>query len=469
MRLSLVAPAALFVLALAACSGGGTPTNTTSPTVAATALPETTAVTELDSPTPTTTPWVPPPPVTNRPGEPRVAPDALHPSVGLREDGVPLEAQGTLAVYGKELRGAPNLEVVVFDLERQERISSFELEANLSFSVQLAGNRVIASFGKQIWSYALDGSEARLLNEELSFSYMRPSPDGSHLAVTGSNEEHPTSIGLIDVASGDLLQLLNLQVEAPGWQGEPHPARWLSESEVLVGGLCNCDVPVEGYFPVSVALDGTVTRDPSNVPPDRASEVQITDAFDPSCSGFASGRTVQLVDTATSEMLARASEDAPIFFASEIAPDGSEALILSLVPDDDLRTRLNEALAAGECVEWSVSTVPVGLAVLRAGEDRLEPAASRLEVLERWYGDQLPVFRCGDEERAAVVTSNWLSGPTPWRDAARSGQPWGFSSDDCQQGRELLEMWIGNTLVDTDGEGYRVLGLLDPSGTPAEN
>ncbi len=473
MKLSLIALAVLLTLTLAACDGDEAPTEPTSPASMSSTVPEPTAVADSDLPTPTATPWVPPPPVTNRPGEPRIAPDALHPSVGLREDGVPLDARGTLVVYGKELRGPSNLEVVVFDLEQQERLSSFELEANLSFSVQLAGNRVIVSFGKQVWSYALDGSDARLLSNDLRVGNFRPSPDGKYLAVTGQGFGPTAVVEIVEVPTGDRLAHVDLLAEEPEWLGEPYPARWLSPTEVLIGALCHCDGMPEGFFDVVVDLDGTVTRSPENLPPARPAEVRLVDAFAVSCNlvGFAGGRTVQLVDAATEDVLASASNAAPIYTgAHEISPDGGEALIYYIEPDEELSSLLNTELAASRCVETGTGSgldaARLGLGLLSSGGSHLQPVDTRLAVLERWYGDQLPVFVCGGERRPGADTREWLSSPALWRSPAGFGAPWGFAADECQDSRTaVLDMWIAGIEVDTDATAYRVLAFLDPTAT----
>ena len=468
-RTALALATTAIALTLAACSSDTTPTATPtapSPTTDDAAAPTTTPIDATASPGPT---WIPIPPVTNRRGEPRSAPDPLHPTVGLRPDGIPLTAEGTLVLYAKELNGRNTVEIILVDLGTAQWISSFPLDATFSFTVQLAANRVIVSFGQQLWSYALDGSDGTRLNDDLSINYMRPSPDGSLIAVTGSNEEHPTWVALIDATSGDTLQFVDLQTEAPGWQGEPNPTRWISNTEVLIGALCNCDVVVDGFFDVTVSSDGSATRFSQDPTPERAVSVQIADNYDISCNlgGFNGGRIIRLIDTATNEVLAEVSEDAPVFLGSELAPDGSEALIVSIVADEDLRARLNDALDAGECVDSSIeprlTDPPLQLALLRAGATQLEVVATRLKVLERWYEGRLPVFICDDEERVGGNTSNWLRDPAPWRDPAGFGVPWGFSSEACQGRGPKIDMRIGNTLVDTGAEGYRVLGFLDPN------
>jgi hypothetical protein len=180
---------------------------------------------------------------------------------------------------------------------------------------------------------------------------------------------------------------------------------------------------------------------------------------------------VRLVDTASGEVVAEASEDAPILIGSQLSPDGSEALVMRLDADGELRALLNEALEAGKCVDRERARGPSGpsieFTVLRVGGTMLKPVANRLGVLERWHGGLVPVIGCQSEERAAVDTSDWLN-PAPWRDPAGFGEPWGYSSDECQQGRALLDMRVGDTLIDTDAAGYRVLGFIG-SGAGAED
>lgn len=388
-------------------------------------------------------------------------------TVGLRADGIPLAAEGTLIVYVKELRGS-GVELVVFDLAAEERLSTFSLRVGRRFSIQLAGNRVLASFGVGLWSYALDGSDGRLIGGELSINYLLPSPDGRHVAVTGSDEDHPTGVALFEVRTGARVQYVDMQTVIPNWRGEPHPVRWLSNDAVLVGGLCNCDGSPEGFFDAELRFDGSVAR-LDEAPPEHGVEVLITDKYETACNlgGFNGGRSVQLTDTATGEVLAQARDDAPVFSYAELSPDAEEALVISIVADEELRVSLNDALDSGKCVEWreqsGVGAAPLQFGVLRTGATALEPVETRLEVLERWHDGLLPVIACGSEERAAADTSNWLN-PAPWHDPAGFGAPWGFSSDDCQSGRSLLRMRVGNVAIDSQAAGYRVLGFLDPAG-----
>lgn len=459
MRTNGLLAAAFVVLTAVACTSNDRDREATSPPTTSSEVPAVSAA------GPSATPWVPPPPVTNRLNEPRGAPGTDYPSVGLRSDGIPLAAAGTLVVYAKELRGSANIEVVVFDLETATRLSTFPLNSNDRSSVQLAGNRVLVSFGKQLWSYALDGSGGRVLNDELHVSYMLPSPDGRHVAVTGFEEGFGASVALIDIVSGELVQHVDLANQVREWRGEPHPTRWLSNSEVLIGGLCNCDVVQEENFIASVSLDGTVAQLLDPPAPTAVATVEIVDAFDPGCLlvGFAGGRTARLVRNASGAILAAVSDQAPIFLGGTASPDGTEALVLSLDADDALRARLNAVLESGNCDDGTDSgwgSAPRALGLRRDRTDALEAVASPLEVFERWYGERLPVYTCNAEERAGADTSQWLD-PAPWRSPAGFGEPWGFTSEECQRGRVSVDMRVGPVAVDTDAEGYRVLGFLE--------
>jgi hypothetical protein len=455
---------AALTLSLASCSDDTPAPSTVTPSATPEASPQSEVTpTLIPEPSPTST-WTPPPPVVNRPGEPSFAPGTDYPSVGLDEAGIPLAAEGTLVVYAKEPRGTTKLEVVVFDLARGERLSSFPLEANRQFSVQLAGNRILASFGRQLWSYALDGSDGLLLNDELPISYMLPSPDGHLVAITGSSEEFRTRAAILDLMTGDQLAAVDLVEELPDWLGEPHPTRWLDGETLLVGGLCSCDGLVDGFFDAIVRLDGSVERAPPAPSPTESIEAQIADAFDVSCvlGGFAGGRTVQIVDVTTGAVLAEATADAPIFLGTRLSPDGSEAFVTSLRADDELRTTLNAALTEGRCIDNSELPVdaPV-LSLLTLEGGRLEPVDSLIDVLDRWH-ERLPVFVCGNEERAGTDTNDWLD-PAPWRSPVGFGLPWGFTSEECQSRRiARVDMRIGEIEVDTDARGYRVLGFLQP-------
>jgi hypothetical protein len=218
--------------------------------------------------------------VAPRRGYPTVAPAADYPGVGLTDDGLPLATSGAVIVYVKELSGlSERMEIVVFDLNSEARLSSFMLEAISSIDLTLAGRQVIVWFGQELWSYALDGSDARLISDELPITYMRSSPDGRHLAVTGSGEDSLASVALLDVRSGAVVQRVDLLSVLPTWRGAPHPVRWLSNEAVLIGGLCNCDGPLEGEFNTSVNLDGEVTR-LDEPPPEHRVDVLITDNYD---------------------------------------------------------------------------------------------------------------------------------------------------------------------------------------------
>lgn len=463
MRTALYLVVAVSLLAVTACTshdGGDTATATPTSAIAdaATSTATATAVPST-SPSPTV-----------RPEPRRVSPGADYPTVGLRPDGLPVAAEGALVVYVKELRGDSAVEVVIFDLSRGECLSSFYLEANQHSSVQLAGNRVIASFGSKIWSYALDGSGGVLLDDKLVTSYVLPSPDGRYLVATGSDEGYPTSVSTFDLESGKRLFHVDLLDEFPDWQGEPHPVRWLTTDTVLIGGLCHCDGPGGGFFDVVVSAGGGATRAPADLPPPAPRSAVITDQFAPGCQlvGYAGGRTIALVDAARGDVLAEARASAPVFLSYELSPDGTEVLVVSLDADQPLRDRLNELLASGRCsddggIDWSTTGRTLGL--LRAGGDALEVVDSRLAVLDRWYPDQLPVFVCDGEERAGANTTPWLH-PALWRSPVGFGTPWGFTSEACQDNRTtVIDMRVGTTVVDTAAEGYRVLAFLDSTRT----
>jgi hypothetical protein len=453
-----------LALALASCSDDAppTPTTTQSATREASTTPEVTPTLAAE-PSPTST-WTPPPPVVNRPGEPSVAPGTDYPTVGLDAEGLPLATEGSLVVYAKELRSGSQVEVVVFDLARGERLTSFPIGSNFRLSAQLAGTRVIVSFGSKLWSYALDGSDGLLLDDELTLSYILPSPDGRYLAATGSDRDLPTAVAIFDVETGDRLVDLHLLEVMPDWLGEPHPVRWLPDGNLLVGGLCHCDGSPGGYFDVVVSIDAEVTRAADDLRSPGPIEAQIADAFDVSCvlGGFAGGRTVQIVDVTTGAVLAEATEDAPIFTGASLSPDGSEALVTTLVAGEQLRAMLNDALTDGHCIDSSeLPNRPPDLSVLTIATGELQPAPSLIELFERWY-DPLPIFVCDGEERAGADTSNWLD-PAPWRSPVGFGAPSGFTSEACQRGRVSVDMRIETTVVDTDAEGYRILGFIDPT------
>ena len=186
-----------------------------------------------------------------------------------------------------------------------------------------------------------------------------------------------------------MVQRIDLLSVLPTWRGGPYPVRWLSNEAVLIGGLCNCDGPLEGEFEASVSLDGSVTPLLEGAPPEHGVDVEITDRFDPSCNlgGFNGGRSARLVDTATGEVVAEADEQAPVLVWSRLSPDETEALIMMLEVGTEARAFLNEALDTGKCVDWETargrSTTPPQFAVLRAGATTLDSLATRLEVLER--------------------------------------------------------------------------------------
>ena len=49
-----------------------------------------------------------------------------------------------------------------------------------------------------------------------------------------------------------------------------------------------------------------------------------------------------------------------------------------------------------------------------------------------------------------------------WSDPAGFFGPTGFTSDSCDGRTTSIDMRIGSLEVDTDAEGYRVLGFLEP-------
>jgi DNA-binding CsgD family transcriptional regulator len=341
--IAVVIVAALFLVAREGAGGDATETATPSPAASATAAAERS--------TPSPTPFVPL--VAPRPGYPSAAPTPGAPTVGLDGGGLPAGATGPLTVYAKEVAGTSHrLEVVVFDLGAEAKASSFTVEANSSIYVGLAETRVIANFGHELWSYALDGSDAQLLLEarDSRFGYFSPSPDGRHVAITTEGGAESPAVWLIEIQSGRVIQRFSLLDDVEEWAGSPSFPGWASNEAVIVAGLCNCDVVVDPPLPAALLdVDG----------------------------------------------------------AAEI------------VPADAPRV------------------------------DQLTPT------------DPGITFVCDGERRPATGTGDWLQ-PVPWMDPAGFGEPFGFTSAECDGRNPLVDMEIVGIPVDTAATGYRVLGFLTP-------
>jgi len=294
---------------------------------------------------------------------------------------------------------------------------------------------------------------------------MLPSPNGRYVTIAGWDDDSAASVAIIDVATGEHVVATDLRKQLADWNGEPFPTRWLSDDELLIGGLCHCDGSPEGYFDAIVRLDGSVERAPSDLPPPKPVKIEARDGSFPSCalSGFAGSRSVHIVDAVSGDVLAQATDEAPVLIGGELSPDNTEALISALDADAGLRGRLIAALERGDCYvgpETNYGEANIFVSLLRVGATSLEPVETHLEVFERWYGASLPVFTCGGEKRAGVITTGWFD-HAAWRDPAGYGQPWGFASASCGGRGASIEMTIAAVSVDSDAEGYRVLALLD--------
>lgn len=409
---------------------------------------------------------LPTPPTPTEP-EPVVSPGTDYPTVGLDADGLPLATVGTLVVYAKHLSQNTKLEVVTFDLQTGRRLSDFRLEAPRYVQVERAGNRVVATFDGQLWSYALDGSDGLLLEDELPTTYLMPSPDGGRVALSGWSEDRSASVAIVDVNTGEHLSVLDLQEQFADWKGEPAISHWISEDELVVVGVCNCDSGPPGYFAVTIDVNGSVDR-ASKLQPERGPrEVVFGEGFSPRCRfvGYAGSRTVSLVDGATGAVLAEASESAPVLAGVELSPDGTEVLVISLDANKELRAHLNSVVESGECEDGGASGwgAPRLLSLLREGATTLEPIESRLEVLKRWY-EPLPIFECDGEQRAGWYGSVGLEHPQ-WVSPVGYADHIAFTSRSCRGDDASVDMRIGSVLVDSGVARYRVLGFFDK--TPA--
>jgi hypothetical protein len=395
---------------------------------------------------------------------PVVAPGIDHPSVGLDEAGIPLAAEGTLATYVKELDEGTKHEVVVFDLAQGERLSTFSIESPRYVRLESAGNRILAAFDGQLWSYALDGSDGLLLEHELPVHYVEPSQNGRYVAISGRGEWPLQSVAIIEIDTGERLVTLDLAAEFEDWKGEPAIQRWRSDEELFVTGVCNCDSGQPGYFGAIVSIEGAVERAPATLPSPASRRVERRDQFPPECQfiGYNGARSIALIDVATGAVLAEAHDTAPVFRSWELSPDGSELIVVSLEADREARAHLNAVLDSGECDPDGTGPPSAErvLSLLREGDTTLEPIESRLDVLSRWY-DPLPIFECGGEQRAGWYahadreSAQWVS-PVGFADHLA------FSSDRCRGSNVSVDMRIGAALVDTDAEAYRVFGFLQP-------
>jgi hypothetical protein len=387
--------------------------------------------------------------------------------VGLDDSGIPRAAEGTVVAYVKELADDATHEVVVFDLAYGKRLSVFTLESPRYVRIEVAGSRILASFDDELWSYALDGSDGLLLDEERPATYIEPSPHGEFVAISGRGEWPMQSVAIIEVETGDRIAALDLVAEFDDWKGEPAISRWLSDDELLVFGVCNCDSGPSGYFGVVINTNGTVERAPDTLAPTGTHRAEFGESFTPECRfiGYAGARSVALIEVATGEVLAEARESAPVFVATESSPDGTEMIVISLEADDDLREHLNTVLDSGECADDAASGwgSPRTLGLLRVGSVALEPIDSRLDVLRQWY-QPLPVFECDGEQRAGWYARAGLESPQ-WVSPVGHSDHIAFTSGRCRGKGVSVDMRIGSVVVDTGAARYRVLGFFEQ--TPA--
>lgn len=353
------------------------------------------------------------------------------PSVGLDARGVPSSAAGTVVVYAKHLAAAGSrFEVVAYDISARKRLSTFTVSDPNEITVQIAGTRVLVQYADALWSYAVDGSDARLVHDG-AIAYVRPSPNGSLVAVTcGNNCGTQQTVWTIDVATGQAVREVDVG-DVAGWRGEVSFVGWTVDGGLVLAGLCHCDGPAAADYPIGVFhADGTVNIVGTSPLPSRGAVVFEGGAW--AELGYEGATAVRLLGP-DGELLGSAPIDAPLILGSDLSPDGTQAAIYSYQ----------------------------GAWFLQSGQDSLTPAADRLAIMEDWYGSRLPVFACGGEERAGYFTSGWLLGER-WVAPVGFGAPWGFTSPDCGGRSAKVDLRVGTVAVDSGGTGYDILGFIDP-------
>jgi hypothetical protein len=201
------------------------------------------------------------------------------------------------------------------------------------------------------------------------FAYVRPSPDGSLVAVTcGDHGGSRQTVWILDVATGRVVRQADVAA-LDGWTGEAWLAGWTTDGGVVIESLCHCDSPRPSIIAV-LRADGSLALVDHSPLPARASVEYV--GGEATEDGYAGATAVSLASP-PGDVVASAPLDARPVVATEVSPDGNEAALY-----------------------FGIQTVRL----LRPGAGALDPPTDPLSIMERWYGARLPAFSCGGEERA---------------------------------------------------------------------
>lgn len=447
---------------LASCTSDAPAVLESSPT-AAVSPTSTLPAEEPAPPTPSPTPRVPE-------GFPVEAPAPDYAGIGL-VDGLPPDAVGPLVVYAPVNIGAsdPEVTVTLFDAGAGIELAKTTFASSSSVAPFVVGDRLVVSFSRSLWSYALDGSDGRelLAGPRLAAWTVTSSPNGRHIALTVFDDDRSRLV-ILDSTEG------SIEFELPSDDprltdvGEvtPQPTAWL-DAETL--GFALADSPESLGGTGTVSLDGDVSISPE----DRAAalragalRVRHIGRLSRECglAGYAGATGYELIDR-DGRVVAAVDTGAPLLGFPEVAPDSTEPLYGEFAPSPEVRAALIEVERGAGCVpavgddslEHEALSAPFGWHLLdvQSGEDRV---VDQLAVWSQWHGSRAVTFVCGDEELPGDSYGGGRWG-TP-RNAAPYGPPFGFSGPECAGTAGRVELRVGGTPV-AQAASLAVFGIVE--------
>jgi len=358
-------------------------------------------------------------------------------------------------------------EVGLFDLGTGQSVSTFVVSSWRGVNVSLAGSRVLVSFARQLWSYALDGSDGTLLVDDpgLPLAWIHPSPDGRYVTVV-SGDPDDEELRVVEVESGAIV--LDVRHDDPRWgagEGRPSPIGWIDGESIWVG-LAD---PSSGHNWLGVAvlrLNGEVEGRPDDevYPVPNGLRARMVGRLWSKCGigGYAGATAIEVID-GNSQVIHRVVADGPVLGFPELAPDSGELQYDIWLPEPGLLAQLNEVEDnASGCVPYELEVPALAAPVESRRVDLVTGATDTiplLDVRQEWYGDRSVSFVCGGESFPALDYGNgtWA---TPSLGTAGAGPPFGFSSELCSRGSDHTELRVGGVTVDR-GEVFRVLGFIE--------
>ncbi len=438
---------AVVAAAGVACTARHAPTPLASASAAATLAASPAAAPTLE---PTSTP-------TRSPGYPTEAPPAGAPSTDL-ERGWPRDATGPLVVYAYFLAGTPGSpwRVADYDLGARREVASFQVAGELGRDVKatLAGDRVLVDFGHELWSYALDGSDGRLLysRPDARITNVLLSPHADFVALGEFGTPGTPSnvwVTVVAVADGRVVAHVRQADVFSRPAGELFPSEWTDDAHVrayIAGGETldgTADIGTDGSVNVVSPTSGVVTPQPVRVEWSGPFASRCRDAYGASTS-------LRAVDQSGAVLLAL-DRGEPVIDWTQLSASFDSVLVGERQLSSAGRALIAAALAEDRCVDVA------DVATIRADPMRwrlypLDGGAPRdvtgpLEAEQTWYGDRSLSFVCRGEESPAVRT-------------AERAIPNGVDAERCYAHNEPMGLRVGGRDV-ASGAWIQVLGFVD--------